>query len=136
MADKSRRVEYFYVTVPDRPGEGKRLLSALKESNVNLLAYLGFPSGNGQAQLDLVPENAEALKQAAGKAGIKLSGAKQAFLVQGDDRPGAVGDALAKLADANVNVTAAAATCAGDKYGLVIWVWPADYERAARALGA
>jgi hypothetical protein len=135
MADKTRRIEYHYATVPDRPGEGKRVLSALKESNVNLLAYLGFPSGNGKAQLDLVPESAGALRKAAEKAGIKLSEPKKAFLVQGDDRPGAVADAVGKLADANVNVKSAAATVGGGKYGLVIWVAPADYERAAKALG-
>jgi len=136
MADKTRRVEYYYVTVPDRPGEGKKVLSALKESNVNLLAYLGFPSGDGNSQLDLVPEDADALKQAAGKAGLKLSDSKRAFLIQGDDRAGAVGDTLAKLADAGVNVTAATATTAEGKYGLVLWVSPTDYERAAKALGA
>ncbi len=136
MADKTRRVEYYYVTVPDRAGEGKKVLSALKESNVNLLAYLGFPSGDGNSQLDLVPENADALKQAAGKAGLKLSDSKQAFLIQGDDRAGAVGDTVAKLADAGVNVTAATATTVEGKYGLVLWVSPTDYERAAKALGA
>ena len=136
MADKTRRVDYYYVTVPDRPGEGKRVLSALKDSGVNLLAYLGFPSGKGKAQLDLVPEDAGALKKAARKAGLELSGVKKAFLIQGDDRVGAVADAIATLADAKVNVTAAAATCAAGKYGLVIWVRPADYGRAARALGA
>jgi hypothetical protein len=136
MADKTRRVDYYYVTVPDRPGEGKRVLSALKESNVNLLAYLGFPSGDGNSQLDLVPENADALKKAAGKAGLKLSDSKRAFLIQGDDRAGAVADTLAKLADANVNVTAAVATTAAGNYGLVVWVPPSDFERAARALGA
>jgi hypothetical protein len=136
MADKTRRVEYYYVTVPDRPGEGKRVLSALKQSNVNLLAYLGFPSGNGQTQVDLVPENVEAFKQAAGKAGLKLSDTKRAFLIQGDDRAGAVADALTKLADGKVNVTAAAATTAGGNYGLLVWVSPADYERAAQVLGA
>jgi hypothetical protein len=136
MADKTRRVEYYYVTIPDRPGEAKKVLSALKQSNVNLLAYLGFPSGNGQTQVDLVPENVEAFKQAAGKAGLKLSDTKRAFLIQGDDRAGAVADALTKLADGNVNVTAAAATTAGGNYGLLVWVSPADYERAAQALGA
>jgi hypothetical protein len=136
MADKTRRVDYYYVTVPDRPGEGKRVLSALKDSGVNLLAYLGFPSGKGKAQLDLVPEDAGAFKKAARKAGLELSEVKKAFLVQGDDRVGAVADPIAKLADANVNVTAAAATCATGKYGLVIWVPPADYQRAARTLGA
>lgn len=136
MAEKTRRVDYYYVTVPDRPGEGKRVLSELKDAGVNLLAYLGFPSGRGKAQLDLVPENAGALKKAARKAGLRLSEARKAFLVQGDDRVGAVADPVAKLADANVNVTAAAATCAAGKYGLVIWVPPADYQRAARALKA
>ena len=50
MADTVRRVDYYYVTVPDKPGEGERILSALKESEINLLAYLGFPSGDGQSQ--------------------------------------------------------------------------------------
>ena len=136
MADKTRRVEYYYVTVPDRPGEAKKVLSALKQSNVNLLACLAFPSGNGQTQLDLVPENAAALKQAAAKAGLKLSDSKRAFLIQGDDRAGAVADTLTKLADGNINVTATAATCAGGNYGLLVWVSPTDYERAAGALGA
>jgi predicted amino acid-binding ACT domain protein len=57
-------------------------------------------------------------------------------LIQGDDRAGAVADTFTKLADANVNVTAAAATTAGGNYGLLVWVSPADYERAAQALGA
>lgn len=135
MADKARRVDYWYVTVPDRPGEARKVLSPLKEANVNLLAQLAFPSGNGQSQLDLVPENVEAFRSAAAKAGLKLSDSKRAFLIQGDDRAGAVADTLTKLADADVNVTAYAASSAGGNYGLIVWVPPADYERAARGLG-
>ena len=45
MAETVQRVDYLYVTVPDAPGEGDRVLSALKDSQVNLLAYLGFPAG-------------------------------------------------------------------------------------------
>ena len=45
MADTVRSVEYYYVTIPDTPGEGQRILSAFKESGVNLLAFLGFPLG-------------------------------------------------------------------------------------------
>ena len=49
---------------------------------------------------------------------------------------GAVAETTAKLADANINVTAAAATDAGSgRYGMILWVAPADYERAG-ALGA
>jgi hypothetical protein len=137
MADTMRSVEYYYVTVPDAPGEGQRILSALQDSGVNLLALLGFPLGGGQSQLDLVPEDPASLREAAEGAGITLSETKRAFLVQGDDRVGAVADTTKKLADANINVTAVAATGAGaGRYGMIVWVAPADYERAADALGA
>jgi hypothetical protein len=137
MADSIRGVEYYYVTVPDAPGEGQRILSALQESGVNLLAYLGFPAGGGQSQLDLVPEEPGALKDAAERLGLTLSEAKRAFLVQGDDRVGAVADTVAKLAEASINVTAAAATSAGSgRYGMILWVAADDYDRAAGVLGA
>jgi hypothetical protein len=137
MADSIRGVEYYYVTVPDAPGEGQRILSALQESGVNLLAYLGFPVGDGQSQLDLVPENPGGLRDVAERLGLTLSEAKRAFLVQGDDRVGAVADTTSKLAEASINVTAAAATAAGSgRYGMILWVAAADYERAADVLGA
>jgi hypothetical protein len=132
-----RRVDSYYVTVPDTPGEAHRILSALRDGRVNLLAYLGFPVGGGQPQIDLVPEDPESLREAAERSRMALSEAKRAFLIQGDDRVGAVADTTAKLADANINVTAAAATGAGSgRYGMILWVAPADYESAADALGA
>jgi hypothetical protein len=137
MADAVRSVEYYYATVSDTPGEGQRVLSALRDSGVNLLAFLGFPAGGGRSQLDLVPEDPQALREAAERSGVTLSEAKRAFLIQGDDRVGAVADATARLADANVNLTAAAATSAGSgRYGMILWVAPEDYEKAAAALGA
>jgi hypothetical protein len=136
MADTIRGVEYYYVTVPDAPGESQRILSALKDSGVNLLAFLGFPLGGGQSQIDLVPEDPGSLRAAAERAGVTLSEAKRAFLIQGDDRVGAVADATAKLADANINLTAAAATAGLGRFGMILWVAADDYEMAADALGA
>jgi hypothetical protein len=137
MADTVRAVEYYYVAVPDAPGEGRRILSALKDSGVNLLAFLGFPLGGGQSQIDLVPEDPQSLREAADQAGVTLSEAKRAFLIQGDDRVGAVAETTAKLAEANVNVTAAAAIGAGSgRFGMIVWVAAANYERAVEALGA
>jgi hypothetical protein len=137
MADTVQGVEYYYVTVPDMPGEGQRILSALRDNGVNLLAFLGFPLGGGRSQLDLFPEDAASLREAVERAGVTLSDAKRAFLIQGDDRVGAVADATEKLAQASVNLTAAAATGAGaGRYGMIVWVAPDDYERAAEALGA
>lgn len=137
MANTVQRVEYFYATVPDKPGEGRNILSTLKQEGVNLVAFLGFPAGGGKAQLDLVPQDAAALKRAAEKRGWKLVGPKRAFLVQDSDRVGAVADTLEKLAGAGINTTAtSAATCGQGHYGMILWVAPADYDKAARALGA
>ncbi len=137
MADTVQRVDYLYVTVGDTPGEGDRILSALREKSVNLLAYLGFPAGGGRSQIDLVADDADALRQALEEAGLSASETKRAFLIEGEDRLGAVAETTTKLAQANVNVTAAAATRAGSgRYGMILWVAPADYERAADALGA
>jgi len=136
MVETIRRVEYYYVLVPDKPGAGAVVLNALREAGVNLLAYLGFPAGRGRSQIDLVPEDPAAFKQAAKAARLKLSRAKRAFLVEGDDRIGVVADLTQKLAAAKVNITAACATAAGGgRYGMILWVRPAAYNKAAKALG-
>jgi hypothetical protein len=137
VAEKVRSVEYYYATIPDEPGTGSKVLAQLQQAGVNLLACLAFPSQKGTTQIDVVPENAAALKEAAGKAGIKLTGPRKAFLVQGDDRVGAVADVMRKLGEARINITAAAAAAAGSgRYGMVLWVAQGDHAKAAKALGA
>jgi len=44
-------VDYFYIDVPDKPGEGAHVFSHLKEAGVNLLAIDAFPKGR-RAQMD------------------------------------------------------------------------------------
>lgn len=135
MADTIRKVDYFKAEVPDRPGEGARILSALNAAGVNLLAFSGFPRGR-KAQLDLVPEDASALRAAARGARLRLS-RKTAFLIQGDDRPGAIAELSALLASAGINITAVDAVAAGaGRYGAILWVKPRDVKKAAKALGA
>ena len=135
MADKVRRVDYCYVEVPDRIGEGARILATLKEHGVSLLSMTAFPTGKGTAQVDLVAGQGD-LQAAAAKAGLKLSPKKQAFFVAGGDRPGAVAEVFAKLATAKINVIAANAACGQTGFGMILWVKPSDVEAAAKALGA
>jgi len=135
MADQVRRVDYFYVEVPDKPGEGARVLGALKEAGINLLNFTAFPGSGGKAQLDLVTDNADALVKAAKGAGLTLSARKQAFFVQGQNRPGAAGEILKKLSDAKVNVRAANGSAGQGGFGMILWVSPSDYASAAKALG-
>lgn len=136
MANTVEQVEYYYTLVPDQPGEGTTVLNALKRAGVNLLAYTGFPASATRAQLDFVPSDRDAFLAAARNAGIKLVGPKVAFLLQGDDRVGAVADVLAKLADARINVVAMNAVTAGEgRYGAILWVKPRNVRRAANLLG-
>ncbi|MGE5663069.1 MAG: ACT domain-containing protein [Deltaproteobacteria bacterium] len=135
MADEIRKIDYFKAQIPDKAGEGARLLVILAEAGVNLLAFTGFPRGR-KAQVDFVPEDAAAFKAAARKARLAVT-RKTAFLVQGDDRPGAVADLASRLAAAGINITAMDAVAAGGgRFGAILWVRPADVKKAARTLGA
>lgn len=137
MADRVRQTRYCYLSVPHRAGRGAQVLAALAESGVNLLAYSGFPAGGGKAQLDLVADDMAGVRRVARRHGWKTSAVKRCFVVQGEDRLGAVHRHLSKLAHAGVNVTAADAVTAGrGRYGMLLWVRPRDYAKAAKALGA
>lgn len=136
MADTIRLVEYFYITAPNKAGEGARALDTLKEAGVNLLAFSGFPQGR-RAQLDFIPADPAAFKQAAKGAKWKVVGPKRGFLVQGDDRVGAVAELLGRLGAAKINVSAIDALCVADgRYGAIFWVAPKDVKKAAALLGA
>jgi hypothetical protein len=136
MVDIVRKVAYFAMEVPNRPGEGARVLMALADAGVNLLAFSGFPSGR-KAQLDIIPEDVAVFKNAVKAAKIKTRPQKFGFLVQGDDRKGAVADVLKTLADKNINVTAIDAVSAGaNRYAAILWVESRGVNKAAKALGA
>ena len=136
MAETIRQVDYYYTVAPNKAGEACRILDGFKKAGINLLAFSGFPSGR-RAQLDFIPENPAAFVRAARAAKLKLSPRKSGFLIQGEDRTGAICGILAKLAKARINVTAVDAVCAGGKrYGAILWVKPGDRKRAAKTLGA
>jgi hypothetical protein len=135
--DQALRVEYFAIQSDDKPGVGADLHKKLAKEGVNLLAVLVFPTGSGKVQVDLVPENPETFTKAARKLGLTTGPAKAAFLLQGTDRAGAIGDVLDRLGSAKINVRATCGVVSGgNRYGVLLWVNPADVEAATRALGA
>jgi hypothetical protein len=132
-----RKIDYCYAIVPARAGRGAEILGALRDEGVSLLAFSGFPIGRGRAQIDLVSARIGDVRRAARKHGLRLGPTKKGFLVQGSDAVGAVHRHLSKLARRGINVTAADAVAAGGgRFGMILWVKPRDYARAARALGA
>jgi hypothetical protein len=135
MADTIRLVDYFHLECPDKPGEGVRHLSLLKEAHINLRLFHAFPRGK-KAQLDFIPEDSNAFLTVAKNNKWKVSSVKKGFLVQGDDRIGATAEVMQKLADAKINVTATTAISAGNRFGMIFWVKPRDLDKARELLGA
>ena len=137
MAETIRKMDYFAVSVANRRGEGARVLEALAAEGVNLVAFTGFPSGSGKAQLDFVPQDRAAFERAAQRIKLKLKQPKTVFVIQGDDRAGAMASVTKRLADAKISITAIDAVAGGDgRFSALLWVKPKDVDKAARALGA
>ena len=136
MTTQVSRVQYFYCSVRDRPGEAYGLLSRLAASGVNLLAFNAIPMGNEQTQLVLFPEDPQSLARVAEEEGLQLDGPQYAILMRGDDELGALAEIHRKLADAKVNVSASSGITDEDgRYGYVVYLAADDFSRATAALG-
>jgi hypothetical protein len=136
MSESVRKARYFYVSVPNRSGEASHILKALRDANVNLLGFSGFPSGR-KSQLDFFPEDPSSFSKVIKTLGITVSQPKTGFLLQGDDRAGALAEVMDKLAQAEVNVVSAQVVAAPNSgYAAMIWVKPKDLRKASKALGA
>jgi hypothetical protein len=137
MADRVRTVNYCSMTIPGRAGQGTKVLTALEEAGVSLIALSGYPTKGGKAQFDLMAQSLTGIRKVARREGWQLSATRKGFVVQGDDQVGAVNRHIRKLADERINVVAADAVAAGKgRYGMILWVRPKDYARAARTLKA
>jgi hypothetical protein len=135
MSFKIRKVEYFYCSVVDQPGEAYKLLSQFEQSGINLLAFTAIPVGPNRTQLTLFPDTPDKLVFEARRSNFALDGPHAAILVQGDDELGALANIHQILYEANVNVYASnGVTDSKGSFGYLLYVRPEDYERAAVAL--
>ncbi len=135
MAYSIRRIDYFYVTVRDEPGEAYRLLARLADLGINLLAFAAIPMGSNNTQLWVFPEDTPRAIHSAHKAGMQIEGPNHAILVQGDDALAAIAGIHEQLYEANVNVYASSGVSdSKGSYGYIIYIKPEDYGRAVAAL--
>jgi hypothetical protein len=129
------KVELYSVVVPNKPGKGAQLLNAFKEAGINFVGVWGYPVGKSKSRIDMVAEDAALLKKAAKELKIELGKKQTAFHITGEDHPGAVAEALAKLAAKEINVYAAQALCAGNgRFGALIQVDQDAVKKAAKTL--
>lgn len=129
------KLEYYSVVVSNKPGKGAQVLNAFKDAGINFIGIWGYPVGKRKSRIDLVAEDAELLKKAAKQLKIELGKKQTAFHITGEDHPGAVAEALGKLAAKEINVYAVQAVCAGNgRYGTLIQVEQDSAKKAAKAL--
>jgi hypothetical protein len=136
MRDTVRKVNYFSMSVPNKPGHAFKVLATLVSAGINLLGCTGISRGR-RAQIDVVPDDTRKFTAAAKKARLAFSPKKAGFLIQGEDRAGALAENLKQLAEHGINVTAVDALSAGKgRWGAILWVEPKDVSRAGRLLRA
>lgn len=137
MVDQIRQFDYQYLIAEANTPTAAEIVSALTDSGIGLLGYSEFPCGAGRAQVDLITEGGSDLDRAAHRLGWTLSPKKCGFLIQGEDRPNAIGEILGRLAAVHVHVTAVQAVAAGaGRFGAMLWVKPWETQAAAAALSS
>lgn len=135
MTAKIMTVDYYYMTVPDKPGAACNVLFQLAAADVNLLAFSAVPIGPENTQLVLFPESIDALARGAEKAGFVLTGPNRALLVQGDDQLGALVSIHERLSEAGINVYASTGVSDGrGGFGYVMYVKEDQFSEAIRVL--
>lgn len=130
---KVTRAQYFLITGNDRPGEVSNLLNTLKQNNVNLDGMWAYGTPNGRADIYLVPENPEQLKNVL--SGIGISSAQgTCFRITGADEVGALTSIMSTIARQDINLGAINATAVNGEIGGYIWCRSEEVEKVAKAL--
>jgi len=132
MGRSIRRVTAAVMQVKDEVGELHRVLTVLKEAGINMMA-VASQRRRGTA-LMAIPENVNAVRELAADQGVHLT-TRQVFLIEGDDRVGALVDITKAVSDAGINIEDIAALSAARRYAAVITFADADLEAASKALG-
>ena len=135
VAFSVRPVEYFYINARDELGAAYRVLSALAQRGVNLLAFTAVPNGEDRAQFAVFPEDPAYFGAEAHAAQIQLEGPHHALLVQGDDALGGFASVHERLFRSGVDVYASSGVSDGrGSFGYIVYVREDQIEMAVEAL--
>ncbi|MGC9319772.1 MAG: ACT domain-containing protein [Armatimonadota bacterium] len=132
MSHTIRQVTAVVMQVEDRVGMLHEVLCVLRDAGVNMLA-IASQRRQGTA-LMAIPENPQKVRQLAAQHGVHLQ-TRQVFLVEGDDRVGALCGITEAIANAGISIEDIAAISAANRYAAVLTFADADLEAAAEALG-
>jgi len=113
--------------LPYQSGTLARLTTALSEAGIDLQGCSGQQFGP-EGIIHLLVDNAAQAREAAARAGFVVRGEHDVIVTDIEDRPGALADLLAPLAEAGIDVSL---TYLATRSRLVIGVDDVDQARAA-----
>ena len=113
--------------LPYQAGTLAQLTRALADADVNVLGCSGQQFGP-EGIIHLLVEDATEAREAAARAGFVVRGEHEVIVADIEDRPGALAELLAPLAEAGINVSL---TYLATRSRLVIGVDDVDQARAA-----
>ncbi|MBI4565671.1 MAG: hypothetical protein HY716_13335 [Planctomycetes bacterium] len=123
----------FIVSFPNRPGELNKVLEAMAKAGVNVLAFCGWPEGEG-SKVSFVPDHDEKARKTLSSAGLN---ARESTVVcfTGPSGQGSGTKLTSKLAKAGINIEVSYATTVGEGEALAV-LGVKDVEAALKAIEA
>ncbi len=92
------------IVLVNRPGTLADAAESLGRAGVNIEGACGFPSG-GEGIMHVVVEDPQSARLAIEQAGLEVRAEREVVLLDRlPERPGSLGEALRRIADAGVNV--------------------------------
>ena len=91
------------ISMEDKPGTLAAAAEQLGHAGVNIDGICGYPSGQ-RATGHLLVEDAAKARSALEAAGVRVEHERDVVILELPDRPGELGRATRKLADAGVNI--------------------------------
>jgi len=91
------------VILEDRPGTLAEMGEALGEAGINIDGFCGV-AVEGKGHMHILVQDSAKARQALEARGIEVTGELDVLVVEGEDRPGVLGNIARRLADAGVNI--------------------------------
>ncbi len=91
------------IALEDRPGTLATMGELLGSAGINIEGICGAQDG-GQSVVHILVENSPAAREVLETGGFTVTGVRDVFVLNIEDRPGALGELSQKLAEAEVNI--------------------------------
>jgi hypothetical protein len=91
------------VILEDRPGTVAAMGETLGKAGINIAGCCGIPC-EGQGVFHILVDDASAAHRVLQEAGVEVRDERQVLVLQGEDRPGWLGEVTRRIARAGVNL--------------------------------